>query len=49
MAQAESKSQKSPKNTSKIVKNMKNPQKVFEFLKKISKNKKIIFFEKVDF
>ena len=41
MAQAKSKSQKTPKNTSKMVKNMKNPQKNFKFLKK--------FFQKIFF
>ena len=49
MAQAKPKSQKTPKNTSKMVKNMKNPQKNFKFLKKISQKKNKHFFEKVDF
>ena len=49
MAQAKSKSQKTPKNTSKMVKNMKNPQKNFKFLKIFFQKKIIIFFEKVDF
>ena len=48
MAQAKPKSQKTPKNTSKMVKNMKNPQKNFKFFEIFfPKEKKL--FEKFDF